>query len=51
MSFVTDELFTLGNLVRVHGAMDKAFIDSKGRWHSRSIGLIGSVLKRSQSVK
>lgn len=37
MSFITDELFTLGNLVKVHGAMDKSFIDSKSTVHSGRI--------------
>ncbi|MCJ1266503.1 mediator complex subunit [Lobaria immixta] len=48
MSFITDELFTLGNLVKVHGAMDKSFIDSKIReMNTPALALVLSSTPRS----
>lgn len=37
MNFITDELFTLGNLVKAHGAMNKAFLDSKSVVHLKPL--------------
>lgn len=37
MTFITDELFTLGKLVKAHGAVDKGFIDSTSMGHSETM--------------